>query len=95
MLKAIALTGGSEVIDLLVVAYVRAKKEHPMQGYRPDWLGAIIAGVLIALSMLVATAVVRRKQPQGPRPSSRRAIVLAGLIGVALAFIVNLVRHRI
>jgi hypothetical protein len=66
-----------------------------MQGYRPDWLGAIIAGVLIALSMLVATGVVRRKRPPGPRSSSRRAIVLAGLIGVALAFIVNLLRHRI
>ena len=59
-----------------------------MHSYRPDWLGAILAGVFVGLSILVTTRLFPRKRPP------RRAIMAAGLIGVALAFIFrNVLRH--
>ena len=58
-----------------------------MEGYDPDWIGAIIAGVFIGMSMWVATRVYAQ------RPRKQR-VIIAALIGVALAFIArNVLRY--
>ena len=56
--------------------------------YHPDWLGAIIAGVLVGLSILAAMNLVPRGKKQV------RAVISAGLIGVALAYIIRIVLRR-
>ena len=59
-----------------------------MNGYRPDWVGALTSGVGIGLALLIAT----RMWPQ--RDRRKRAIFIAVGIGVVLAIVARTVlRH--
>jgi hypothetical protein len=63
-------------------------KEARVQRYVPDWIGAIISGVLVGLSMFVATRI----RPRDRMPT--RIVVVAAGMGVGLAFVIRVVlRH--
>jgi len=52
-----------------------------MSDYHPDWAGAIITAVCVAVCLLVARKLYPSEQ------SYKRAIIVAGLLGVLLSFI--------
>ncbi len=59
-----------------------------MSGYRPDWVGALTAGVGIGLSLLIGTRI----WPQENR--RKRVMFLAVAIGVASAVAARAVMRR-
>jgi hypothetical protein len=59
-----------------------------MSGYHPDWVGALTAGVVVGLSLLIGTTI----WPQQDR--RKRVVFIAAAIGAALAIAVRTVmRH--
>lgn len=50
-----------------------------MNGYHPDWVGALVAGVVIGLSLLVCTTM----WPQ--RVRRKKIVVIAVCIGCVLS----------
>ncbi|HEY6927850.1 MAG TPA: hypothetical protein VI653_30520, partial [Steroidobacteraceae bacterium] len=69
-----------------------SQREVHMHSYGPDWLGAIIAGVFVGLAIQVTTGMVPVTTPG--KPHQTRRLIIAALIGVALAFIVrNVLGH--
>jgi hypothetical protein len=59
-----------------------------MNGYRPDWVGALTAGVGIGLSLFIGT----KMWPQ--RNRRKKAMFIAVGIGVALAILTRTVMRR-
>ena len=64
-----------------------AKRER-MNGYHPDWIGAVTAGVAIGLSLYIGMRV-------WPQPDRRKKVTsIAVGVGVVLAFAFRtLLRH--
>lgn len=59
-----------------------------MNGYHPDWVGALTAGVGIGLSLLIATRI-------WPQRDRRKKVVFAGVaIGVVLSIVVRTLLRR-
>jgi hypothetical protein len=59
-----------------------------MNGYRPDWVGALTAGVGIGLSLFIGTQIWPR------RDRGKKVMFIAVGMGVALAIVARTVlRH--
>jgi glucose-6-phosphate-specific signal transduction histidine kinase len=54
-----------------------------MMGYTPGWLGALIAGMLVGLSILISRAVFSRQRQK------TSTFIIAAVTGVALAFVIR------
>jgi hypothetical protein len=59
-----------------------------MNGYHPDWVGALTAGVGIGLSLFIGT----RMWPQ--RNRRKKVMFIAVGVGVALAIVARTVMRR-
>ena len=59
-----------------------------MNGYRPDWVGALTAGVAIGLSLFIGTRI----WPQQDR--RKKVIFIAVAIGAVLAVAARTVMRR-
>jgi hypothetical protein len=59
-----------------------------MNGYRPDWVGALTSGAGIGLLLVIVTRL-------WPRPDQRKSVLLIAVaIGVALSIVARLVLRR-